>query len=101
MIFFKLCEDKNLKFLKGSEENKTRTEKKAYLYNIHATYFSVHNNVSLVAKFQLQSPKLTTVRPQDTRPQAARTLTMHIFEQGQNNFRCTNLCSENLKLHDF
>ena len=49
----------------------------------------------------LSVSKLTTVRPQDTRPQAAGTFTMHIFEQGQNNFRCTNLCSENLKLHDF
>ena len=41
-----------------------------------------------------------TVRPRDTRPQAARTLTMHVFELGPTNFeihvfdefylRCTN-----------
>ena len=27
-----------------------------------------------------------TVRPRDTRPQAARTLTMHVFELGPKNF---------------
>ena len=27
-----------------------------------------------------------TVRPRDTRPQAARTLTMHVFEHGPKNF---------------
>ena len=42
-----------------------------------------------------------TVRPRVTRPQAAQTLTMHVFEQGQKNLRCTNLRSENLKLHSF
>ena len=45
--------------------------------------------------------KQGTVRPRDPRPQAARTLTMHVFEWGQKNLRCTNLCSENLKLHGF
>ena len=28
----------------------------------------------------------STVRPRDTRPQAARTLTMHVFELGPKNF---------------
>ena len=39
--------------------------------------------------------------PRDARPQAARFLTMYVFEQGPKNFRCTNLCSENLELHVF
>ena len=30
------------------------------------------------------------IRPQDTWPQAAWTLTMHAFEQGKKNLRCTN-----------
>ena len=42
-----------------------------------------------------------TVRPRDTRPQAAQILTMHVFEWVQKNLRCTKLCSENLKLHGF
>ena len=44
---------------------------------------------------------LTTVRPRDAWPQAAQTLTMHVFEQGPKKLRCTNLGSENLKLHGF
>ena len=42
-----------------------------------------------------------TVRPRDKQPQAARTLTMHVFEKGPKNLKCTNLFSENLKLHGF
>jgi hypothetical protein len=30
--------------------------------------------------------KVITVGPRDTRPQAARTLTMHVFELGPKNF---------------
>jgi hypothetical protein len=44
---------------------------------------------------------LCTVRPQDTRPQFARTLTMHEPNSVQKDLRCTNLFSENLKLHGF
>ena len=45
MIFFKLCEDKNLKFLKGSEENKTRTEKK-HTYTIYMLLTLVYTVMS-------------------------------------------------------
>ena len=44
---------------------------------------------------------LTTVRPQDTRPQAARTLQVHVFEWEPKNLRWTKLCSENLEQHRF
>ena len=39
---------------------------------------------------------LSTVRPQDARPQAAWTLTMHIFEQGPKIFEMHEFIGKNL-----
>ena len=44
---------------------------------------------------------ISTVRPRDTRPQAARTQQVHVSEFGQKNLRLTNLCSKNLGQHVF
>ena len=45
MNFFTLCEDKNVKCLKGSGENKTRTEKK-HTYTIYMLLTLVYTVMS-------------------------------------------------------
>ena len=42
-----------------------------------------------------------TVRPQDTRPQAAGTSQVHVFELGSKKFEVNKLCSKNLEQHVF
>ena len=55
----------------------------------------IHTYQSIKTVQKLCKCVLTKVRPQVTWPQAAQTLTV------QKNLRCTNLYSENLKLHVF
>ena len=43
----------------------------------------------------------STVRPQDTGPQAARTLQVHVFELGPKKFEMNENESENLEQHGF
>ena len=43
----------------------------------------------------------STVRPRDTRPQAARTLTMHIFELGPKKFEMHVFDELLLEMHEF
>ena len=44
---------------------------------------------------------LLTVRPRDTRPQAARTSTMHVFEKGPKNLEMHAFVKLLLKMHVF
>ena len=52
-------------------------------------------------KFYRRITLFNTVRPRDTRPQAARTSTVHVFEQGPKNLEMHVFGSFSLQQHDF
>lgn len=59
---------------------------KASVENIIQQLRGQEEGRGVITKLQEICSRHTTVRPQDTRPQAVRTLTMHDFEWGPKKF---------------